>query len=391
MERALKRRLYIYTCTLLVSIIAVAAVVTIYYEYRFRSMVTSLYGLNTLAGKQLLYTMFYGNYSKVPVSDYNKLLQENGYTDRGAWYMFLYGGGYVPYLIVGIIILLVVIIAIYNIVKIGHDDIYSYARELKEDNDRLSKELSSFKSYMENRNQQLQDYTENIAHQIKTPLTALSLSLDMMDEMINQDCTGIAKEYQENKGLKDNLKESFRQTYRIRDFVVRLLKLSRMESGKVVFTSDDINVKEFMEDVIAEVPVSDNENGSKCAITSDCDKEDYYISADEEWLKEAMINIVQNCSEEAEHVMITAVCNEDKCIITISDDGKGIDKDRIENIFNRFESGKSYNSMHAGIGLNLSKLIIEAHHGSISVNNNENSKGVSFRIVIPRRDMKKKI
>ena len=105
---------------------------------------------------------------------------------------------------------------------------------------------------------------------------------------------------------------------------------------------------------------------------------------------EAFINIVQNCSEEAENVDINAVCNADKCIITIKDDGNGIAKDKLDNIFNRFESGKSYNSLHTGIGLNLSKLIIEAHHGSVSVNNNEDGRGVSFRIIIPKYNMKRK-
>lgn len=139
-----------------------------------------------------------------------------------------------------------------------------------------------------------------------------------------------------NEKLISNLGECFRQTYRIRDFITRLLKLSRMESGKIVLTEDDINVNEFINEVISEVPVVNN-----CNITSYCDDEDYFINADEEWLLEAFINIVQNCSEEAENVDINAVCNADKCIITIKDDGKGIAKDKLDNIFNRFESGKA--------------------------------------------------
>ena len=87
---------------------------------------------------------------------------------------------------------------------------------------------------------------------------------------------------------------------------------------------------------------------------------------------------------------INAVCNAGKCIITIKDDGKGIAKDKLDNIFNRFESGKSYNSLHTGFGLNLSKLIIEAHHGSVSVNNNEDGRAESLRIIIPKYNMKRK-
>lgn len=409
MERALKKRLYLYIGILFASMIAVVIVITVYYEYKFRNMITSLYGMNAQAGKELLYILFYGSHGSISVSDYSNVLQDAGYTKNGAWYMFLYGGGYIPFLIVGAIIIVMGVIALYNIVKIGHNDIYSYAKEQKELNENLSKELKTYKSYMEKRNRQLQDFTENIAHQIKTPLTALSLSLDMMEEGLISDSTSNMDESIKDS-LSKNLHECFRQTYRIKDFILRLLKLSRMESGKIIFTNDDINVKEFMKEVINEIPVEGKDNIDKdcgsngdiikddssknnnrhCIITMDCDSDDYCINADHEWLLEAMINIVQNCTEEAEHVNMSAVCNDDKCIITIKDDGKGIDKDKIENVFNRFESGKSYSSMHTGIGLNLSKLIIEAHKGSVSVNNNEDSKGVSFRIIIPRYDMKRK-
>ena len=74
MERALKKRMYIYTGVLLVSIIAAVAVITIYYEYRLRYMVTSLYGQDSQAGKQLLYILFYGTHGNIPVSDYPKVL-----------------------------------------------------------------------------------------------------------------------------------------------------------------------------------------------------------------------------------------------------------------------------------------------------------------------------
>ena len=349
--------------------------------------------------------LFYGRQGHTGTADYSAILQEAGYTRNGAWYMFLYGGEYIPFaVIIGIMVILLAF-TIYNIVKIGHNDVYSYMNKLKEDNENISKELGAYRTYMEKRSRQLQDFTENIAHQIKTPLTALSLSLDMMEEQlnvnmsqlqINSDISGEKSEVETGKGFTDtglsnneklinNLNECFRQTYRIRDFITRLLKLSRMESGKIVLTEDDINVNEFINEVISEVPVVNN-----CNITSYCNDEYYFINADEEWLLEAFINIVQNCSEEAENVDINAVCNADKCIITIKDDGNGIAKDKLDNIFNRFESGKSYNSLHTGIGLNLSKLIIEAHHGSVSVNNNEDGRGVSFRIIIPKYNMKRK-
>lgn len=285
MERALKKRLYVYTIGMFLATVVVVSVITIYYEYRVRYMATTLYGADKEAGKQLLYILFYGRQGNTVTADYSAILQEAGYTRNGAWYMFLYGGEYIAFaVIIGIMVILLTF-AIYNIVKIGHNDVYSYMNKLKEDNENISKELGAYRTYMEKRNRQLQDFTENIAHQIKTPLTALSLSLDMMEEQlnvnmsqlqINSDISGEKSEAETGKGFTDtglsnneklinNLNECFRQTYRIRDFITRLLKLSRMESGKIVLTEDDINVNEFINEVISEVPVVNN-----CNITSYC-------------------------------------------------------------------------------------------------------------------------
>ncbi len=401
----IRKKMMAAFCVMAGIAILIVAVTTGFYELKFRALVAGLYNIDEKSGEYLIDMMFYNRYSLSDVSKYKSVVMQCGYTENGSSYMYFRSGQWII-AVTGIIIIAVVMTAcIRMIVKIGHNDVYSYMNKLKEDNENISKELGAYRTYMEKRNRQLQDFTENIAHQIKTPLTALSLSLDMMEEQlnvnmsqlqINSDISGEKSEVETGKGFTDtglsnneklinNLNECFRQTYRIRDFITRLLKLSRMESGKIVLTEDDINVNEFINEVISEVPVVNN-----CNITSYCNDEYYFINADEEWLLEAFINIVQNCSEEAENVDINAVCNADKCIITIKDDGNGIAKDKLDNIFNRFESGKSYNSLHTGIGLNLSKLIIEAHHGSVSVNNNEDGRGVSFRIIIPKYNMKRK-
>ena len=212
MERAIKKRLYVYTIGMFLATVVVVSVITIYYEYRVRYMATTLYGVNKEAGKQLLYILFYGRQGHTGTADYSAILQEAGYTRNGAWYMFLYGGEYIAFaVIIGIMVILLTF-AIYNIVKIGHNDVYSYMNKLKEDNENISKELGAYRTYMEKRNRQLQDFTENIAHQIKTPLTALSLSLDMMEEQlnvnmsqlqINSDISGEKSEAETGKGFTD--------------------------------------------------------------------------------------------------------------------------------------------------------------------------------------------
>ena len=89
-------------------------------------------------------------------------------------------------------------------------------------------------------------------------------------------------------------------------------------------------------------------------------------------------------------VEVKAVCRDDKCIVNIKDNGSGFDEDKIPYVFDRFETTGSVAAGHAGIGLNLSRLIIEAHHGTVDVHNNEDGIGAFIRVQIPRYVLKRK-
>ena len=123
----------------------------------------------------------------------------------------------------------------------------------------------------------------------------------------------------------------------------------------------------------------------------ECDDEDYCINADEEWIREAFINIIQNSSELCDKVKVKAVCRDDKCIVNIKDNGSGFEEDRIPYIFDRFETTGSAAAGHAGIGLNLSRLIIKAHHGTVDVRNNEDGKGAVIRVQIPNMFLRERL
>ena len=255
------------------------------------------------------------------------------------------------------------------IVKIGHNDIYSYVINLDTENRQLKKKQKAGERFLVERNEKLQNFTENIAHQIKTPLTALSIALDRLEE------SG------ENREL---LERCFEQIERIRSFISKLMTISRMEAGKIIMTEQDINVNSMLCDVVNQLPKND------CNITVECDDKDYCINADEEWIREAFINIIQNSSELCDKVEVKAACRDDKCIVNIKDNGSGFEEDLIPYVFDRFETTGSAAAGHAGIGLNLSRLIIEAHHGTVDVRNNEDGKGAVIRVQIPRYVLKRK-
>ena len=386
MERALKKRLYVYTIGMVLATVVVVSVITIYYEYRVRYMATTLYGANKEAGKQLLYILFYGRQGNTVTADYSAILQEAGYTRNGAWYMFLYGGEYIPFaVIIGIMVILLAF-AIYNIVKIGHNDVYSYMNKLKEDNENISKELDTYRTYMEKRNRQLQDFTENIAHQIKTPLAAIILNLEFMQELHMDERMG---------RLVD---ESAGSAFRIRDFIRTLLNISRFENKKVIIAADEVIIGSIITDSINNcMNCIIHENQNDIFIVQYDDKcESAVIYADEMWLVEAIANVIGNSADYIKNipdgkVYITAGCDERKVVIRIEDNGKGLTVKDQDDIFDRFSTTRnSASDMHVGLGLNLSRLIIEAHYGIIKAGNSEEYGGAEFTIILPRYRLKDK-
>lgn len=365
----IRKKMMAAFCVMAGIAILITAITAVFYELKFRALAAGLYNIDSSSGEKLIDMMFYNRYSLSDAAKYNNAIMECGYTENGSAYMYFRSGQWIIAVIGIILIAAVMTVCIRMIVKIGHNDIYGYVINLDAENQQLKKKQKADERFLVERNEKLQNFTENIAHQIKTPLTALSLALDRLEE------SG------QNREL---LERCFEQIERIRTFISRLMTISRMEAGKIIMTEQDVNVSSMLCDVVSQLPKNE------CNITVECDDEDYCINADEEWIREAFINIIQNSSEMCNRVEVKAVCRDDKCIVNIKDNGSGFDEDKIPYVFDRFETTGSAAAGHAGIGLNLSRLIIEAHHGTVDVHNNEDGIGAVIRVQIPRYVLKRK-
>ncbi len=116
---------------------------------------------------------------------------------------------------------------------------------------------------------------------------------------------------------------------------------------------------------------------------------DTLIYCDEKWMSEAIENILKNCIEQKEHSTIDISCQNHSSYLTISiqDHGDGFLKEDLPHIFERFYRGKHPKGDGIGIGLAMSKGIIEAHHGHIEVINHQ---GALFQITLPYKNTKSK-
>lgn len=214
---------------------------------------------------------------------------------------------------------------------------------------------------------ELEESLEDISHQLKTPLTSILIMIDTLldDEDMDQNTR------------EDFLRNMKREVMNINFLVKSILKLSRLDTNTVKFISKKESVKEIINEAILNVSLlSDLKN-----VKIETNLSDSFITCDYKWQIEALTNILKNSVEhsyENNKVLIESSENNAYVKITIKDFGSGIAKEDINHIFERFYKGKDSDYDSIGIGLALSKSIIEKQNGKISVESSEN--GTTFTI-----------
>lgn len=210
---------------------------------------------------------------------------------------------------------------------------------------------------------------EDISHQLKTPLTSMSIMLDNIIE--NPDMES------ETRNLF--IHEINRQIKWINWLILSLLKLAKLDSNTIEFEKNNINVQNLVNNVIKNLEIPIDIKEQKIIITGD--KNTSFVG-DYNWENEAITNVLKNCIEHTDknkNIYIKFEENNFYTKIEIIDEGNGIDKEDLKHIFKRFYKGKNSSESSIGIGLALAKTIIEKDNGQI-VCTSEVNKGTKFEI-----------
>ena len=201
---------------------------------------------------------------------------------------------------------------------------------------------------------------EDISHQLKTPLTSILIILDNLIDNPEM-------EYQTRVEFLHDLK---RETTRIQSLIQSILKLSKFDSNTIQFIKQDIYLKQIIDEAIKNTgSLADLKN---IKINVEGNKK-IKLNCDLLWQIEAITNILKNCIEHSkENTQIDIKYNNNSVYsyITITDYGEGISKEDLPHIFERFYRGKNSSNESIGIGLSLSKTIIESNNGIVSVESN---------------------
>lgn len=193
----------------------------------------------------------------------------------------------------------------------------------------------------------------NIAHQLKTPITAISLSTQMMQENPSQD---YPKQIQKQLKRLTHLEEA-------------LLLLSRIDAGTLVLKSERVDVFTMLTlaaDNLQELFEQEN------VFIDIPELGEIEITADLDWTMEMIMNLFKNGMEHTPAGKMIHCSYEQNPLYTqikIWDEGQGFHKDDIPHLFERFYRGKDAKKSGIGIGLPLAKAIIEMQNGVISADN----------------------
>lgn len=211
---------------------------------------------------------------------------------------------------------------------------------------------------------------ENIAHQIRTPLTNISLHLEILEmEKLSQE------------GMQQ-LRNCYRHIAHIRDLIHCLLRTGELEQDRVRFSFESISLQQLMSETVGRI---EEQVGKDRVCLKGKAKENQQMSVDIAWMKEALCNIISNCIRYSPQETVVEVEYKEtahQAGIFIKDKGIGISEKDMPYIFDRFyRSPDNRNQDGFGIGLNMAKLTVEAHHGTLTVDSGKD--GSCFRVLLP--------
>lgn len=252
--------------------------------------------------------------------------------------------------------------------RINAGDNYSELAEFAES-------FNSMANSLERIDESRSAFVANTSHELKTPITIISGFIDgILDGTIPPEDT------------EKYLHIVSDETKRLSDLVVAMLNISKIEAGKLELSCTSVNLSHL----ICTVMLGFEQSVSKKKISVEgLDKlSPVSVWADETLLSQIVFNLVDNAvkfTPEEGRITVTLSQVENNAVFTIENTGRGIPKEDLDLIFERFykvDRSRGLDSESFGIGLYIVKRIMELHHGTITVSSEENNY-TRFVITLP--------
>lgn len=226
------------------------------------------------------------------------------------------------------------------------------------------------------------EFVSLASHQLRTPLTAIKLFIEMLESGGLGDLTKMQKEIMSNIGESNQ---------KMIELVERLLSVSRLETGKIRFKPEEVDLKKYLSDIVLETaPIAKSKN---CRIMLKLPRQkEVIVSTDPHMMRQVVINLITNAidysvsrTKGVRTVRVELEREGGDCCLKVENRGIGIPKECQSKIFERFY--RATNAVKAkadgsGLGLYMSKLIVERLGGRIWLKSDE-GKMTTFFVTLP--------
>lgn len=218
--------------------------------------------------------------------------------------------------------------------------------------------------------------TSDVAHELRTPLMAMLVTVEaMQDGVLPAD--------------NEHLETVASETRRLSRLVDAMLHLSRIENGKGSLKLERTDIVFLVRSLVTAQHQLFHERGLHLRFTNESGRDECFAEVDPDLIQEAVVNLMSNAmryTSEGGWVLVKVGYERPEVLVSVQDTGIGIAKEDISRIFSRFwrsDSSRERVSGGLGVGLALTKEIIDQHNGTISVKS-ELGRGSTFTLRIPQ-------
>jgi signal transduction histidine kinase len=259
-----------------------------------------------------------------------------------------------------------------------YQEIHSFNERLKQEVDDATKELRTKNIELKKMDRLKSDFVSNVSHELRTPLTSITGYTKLML---------MQKLGRVNSKQRQSLKIISEESERLTRLINNVLDLSKLESGKVTYRYEKIDLVEIAKETIASMEQMASEKKIRCELLAG---QSLVFKASNDLVRQVFVNLLGNAikfTPPGGQVTVSVFQEDGFAELSIQDTGPGIDPKELPHLFNKFyQVDSSMTREHGGTGLGLVivKHIVDALHGSVEVKS-EIGKGSEFIARLPMK------
>jgi signal transduction histidine kinase len=268
----------------------------------------------------------------------------------------------------------------------------------------VNKELSLAYHTIEQQNKIHREFINIAAHELRTPIMPILGTAELLKSEIEEKAYFNRQHSNNNNSIqieqiKSRIEVIIRNAKRLEGLANSILDVTRIESQSLALNKEQFSLEELISNIISEY--NESQEGKNLLVEFKEDRRSIIVKADKDKIAQVISNLVNNAvkfTKEEQEGTISISCqrkeeededeeedghNNNYALVRVKDTGEGIDQEIFPRLFSKFTTTSKSSNDGIGLGLFISKAIVEAHGGKIWAENNSNGKGSTFTFSLP--------